>query len=154
MLQNMQIIKQNTSYALRALLHMAAAPEDDSFTAEQLAEAAGTTTDFMHKIMQSLGQADLVISQRGPGGGFRLARPPEEVCLLDITGAVQGPLTVSRCIMGLDLCDRSDNCPLRATWEHVQGLVERALTETSLADILGRAGKKDDLSDLPCTDCS
>lgn len=136
----MQLIKQNTSYALRALLHMAGFPEDTSFTAEELADTAGTSTDFMHKIMQSLRQSGLVASRRGPGGGFRLGRAPEDLPLLDIATAVQGPFAVSRCIMGLELCDRSPTCPLRATWMQVQSLIEGSLRDTTLADITEAAG--------------
>ena len=132
----MEIIKQNTSYALRALLHMAGSPEDTSFTAEDLAQVAGTSPDFMRKIMQSLRHENLVASRPGPGGGFRLGRAAGDLNLLDIATAVQGPLAVSRCILGVDLCDRSGTCPLRATWLQVQDLVEGALADTSLADIL------------------
>lgn len=131
----MEIIKQNTSYALRALLHMAGCAEDTIFTAEELADEAGTTADFMHKIMQSLRQSDLVASRPGPGGGFRLGRAAGDLTLLDITTAVQGPLAVSRCIIGVDLCDRSGACPLRSTWLQVQDLVEGALRGTTLASI-------------------
>jgi len=133
----MQIIRQNTSYALRALLHMADAVDQTSFTAEELADVAGTTTDFMQKIMQSLRQAGIVASRRGPTGGFRLGRPSDQIALLDITAAVQGQLAISRCIMGLDLCERSSTCPLRSTWTQVQHLIEQSLTNTTLADVLG-----------------
>ena len=136
----MQIIKQNTSYALRALLHMAGFPEDTSFTAEELADVAGTSPDFMRKIMQSLRQSDLVVSRRGPGGGFRLRRAVEDITLLDAATAVQGPFAVSRCIIGLDMCDRSAACPLRATWLQVQGLIEGVLRDTTLADVMEATG--------------
>ncbi len=131
----MQIIKQNTTYALHALLHMANSPADTSFTAEQLAAASGATIDFMHKIMQSLRRANLVASQRGPGGGFRLDRAPEDLPLLDVVVAVQGPLTVTDCVMGIEVCRNAATCPLQTTWAQVQQLIEKALTENTLADI-------------------
>ncbi|MCD6359497.1 MAG: Rrf2 family transcriptional regulator [Armatimonadetes bacterium] len=139
-LQIMQLIKQNTSYALRALLHMGAASDQEAFTAGELAEAVGTTTDFMHKIMQSLRQAGIVDSRRGPAGGFRLSRPVTEISLLEITAALQGAPTISRCIIGLDMCEWSANCPLRSTWVRVQKMLEEALRDTTLGDVLGVAG--------------
>jgi len=135
----MQVIRQNTSYALRALLHMATADQQDAFSAEQLAQVAGTTTDFMQKIMQSLRQAGIVTSQRGPSGGFRLARPPETIALLDVIVAVQGPIAISRCALGLDLCDRSPLCPLRGAWTQAQQLIEQSLSQTTLAQVVASA---------------
>jgi len=131
----MEVIRRNTGYGLRALVHMAVSSDGASFNAEELAEAAETTVGFMHKILQALRHAGIVASKRGPGGGFRLARERDEVTLLEAVEALQGPLTVNRCVIGLELCHRSDACPLRPTWVKVQREMEQALGDTTLADI-------------------
>ncbi|MGC9318914.1 MAG: Rrf2 family transcriptional regulator, partial [Armatimonadota bacterium] len=92
----MELIKRNTGYGLRALLHMCSRESDEAATAEELAEAADTTVDFMHKIMRSLRERGIVTSKPGPGGGFRLARTPDEIDLLEIVVAVQGAFEVNR----------------------------------------------------------
>ena len=112
----MELIKRNTGYGLRALIAMASHGAEESFTAEQLADAADTTADFMHKIMQALRDAGIVESKRGPGGGSRLAQDPAEVTLLEVVNAVQGELRVNRCVIGLHVCERAVGCPLRPTW--------------------------------------
>lgn len=136
MVQNMEVIRRNTGYGLRALVHMAVSSDGASFTAEELANAAETTLEFMHKILQDLRDAGIVASKRGPGGGFRLARERDEVTLLEVVEALQGALTVNRCVIGLELCHRSDACPLRPTWVKVQRDMERALADTTLADVV------------------
>lgn len=135
----MELIRRDTGYGLRALLHMATHPESEAFTATELADAADTTEDFMHKIMRALRDGGIVTSRRGPSGGFAFARTPGEISLLEVVTAVQGPLQVNRCVMGLGICDRSDGCPLRPTWMRVQHELEAGLGAATLASIAARA---------------
>jgi len=140
---NMQFIRRNTGYGLRALVHMAASPDGASFTAQELAEAAETAVRFMHKTLQGFRNAGIVASKRGPGGGFRLAKSPAGVILLDAVKALQELLTISRCVIGLELCHRSGTCPLRPTWVKVQREMERALADTTFADtVTARAARR------------
>lgn len=135
----MELIKRNTGYGLRALLHMAMQEPSGPFTAEELAGAAGTSSDFMHKIMRSLRDAGIVSSKSGPSGGFRLERAPHELSVLEIVHAIQGPFRVNACVIGLEICDRSEICPLRPTWLKVQRDLEEGLDGTTLGTILDRA---------------
>ncbi|MEA3401150.1 MAG: Rrf2 family transcriptional regulator [Armatimonadota bacterium] len=147
----MELIRRNTGYGLRALLHMVARGDDEVASAEELADAADTTVDFMHKIMQSLRDGGIVTSKRGPGGGFRLAREPEEIDLLEVVMAVQGPFEVNRCVMGLDVCERAESCPLRPTWVRIQEELEEGLRGTSLAEIDGLTDcAKTESREVPC----
>ncbi len=136
----MELIKRNTGYGLRALTFMASHEGDQAFTAEELAEVAGTSADFMHKIMQALRDASIVRSRRGPGGGFRIARDPGDITLLEIVNAVQGEFQVNRCVIGLDVCERSVACPLRPTWMRIQRELEDGLAGTTLAEVVGASG--------------
>ncbi len=135
----MELIRRNTGYGLRALLYMAANSEHASFTAEDLAAAADSSADFMHKIMQALRDAGIVESKRGRSGGFRLAKEPREINLLEVVNALQGPLRVNRCVIGLKVCERSPRCPLRPTWMSIQQTLEEGLRGTTLADLVAVA---------------
>ncbi|MFP4249662.1 MAG: RrF2 family transcriptional regulator [Armatimonadota bacterium] len=133
----MELIKRNTGYGLRALLHMAANRDVDSFTAEELAEVADTSTDFMHKIMRSLKDAGIVSAKRGPSGGFSFDREPEDVSLLEVVSAIQGEFQVNRCVIGMNVCPRSGSCPLRPTWLRVQEELETGLGAQTIGEIAG-----------------
>jgi len=113
---------------------------DVIFTADELAVAAATTVDFMHKIMRALRDAGIVEAKRGPSGGFRLARDAAEISLLEAVQAVQGPVAINRCVIGLDVCERSESCPLRPTWLRVQEELESGLQAASLAQIAAASG--------------
>ncbi len=131
----MELVRRDTGYGLRALVHMAAGPCSDAFTADELADAADTSVDFMHKIMQRLRDAGIVTSKPGPTGGFRLACDPHEISLLDAVTAIQGPFHANRCVIGLDVCDRSAECPLRPTWLRIQRELEEKLQGTTLKQV-------------------
>jgi Rrf2 family protein len=140
----MELIKRNTGYGLRALLHMAGNRHKAAFTAEQLADAADTSTDFMHKIMRSLRDAGIVNARRGPSGGFSFEREPEEISLLDVVQAIQGEFQVNRCVMGLDVCPRSGECPLRPTWLRIQQELEDELAARTIGEIAGHVCEQAD----------
>src|SRR5271163_2381473 len=82
-------IPAKVDYGLRALLSLAAAGEPQ--TAETLATAQGLPPRFLGAIMADLRRASLVASQRGADGGYRLARPPEEITLAEVIRALDGP---------------------------------------------------------------
>ncbi len=148
----MELIKRNTGYGLRALLHMAAHRETEAFTAEALAEAADTSTDFMHKIMRALKDAGIVSARRGPAGGSSFARKPEEITVLDVVLALQGPLQVNRCVIGFDVCPRSGTCPLRPTWLRVQQELEAGLDSQTIGEIAANLGEDEDATNTSSGD--
>ncbi|HHY46071.1 MAG TPA: Rrf2 family transcriptional regulator [Firmicutes bacterium] len=117
----MEFIKRNSDYALRALVYMAGhGPGDRAFSVSQVAHAEGIPEGFLRKIFQKLAGAGIVKSVRGPRGGFSLAREPEDVTVLEVVEAIQGPLAVNRCLLGRDACERWDVCKLRESWTGIQ----------------------------------
>src|SRR5260370_21606298 len=88
-------LSARADYALRAAVELAASSGDHT-TAEQLARAQHIPAKFLEAILTQLRRAGLVRSQRGPEGGFWLAKPAEEVSLGDIIRAVHGQLLCVR----------------------------------------------------------
>src|SRR5260221_7882770 len=84
-------LSARADYALRAAIELAASGEGH-VTAEQLAKAQQIPAKFLEAILTQLRRAGLVRSQRGPDGGFWLARPAEEITLGAIIRAIDGPL--------------------------------------------------------------
>jgi len=76
---------------------LAAVPEDQALPASRLAEYHDVPPAYLAKALQALAAAGIVESRPGPKGGYRLARPPGEITLLDVVQAVDGPGTAFRC---------------------------------------------------------
>src|SRR6201992_4540349 len=84
-------LSARADYALRAAIELAAA-HDGHVTAEQLAQAQSVPGKFLETIQTHLRRSNIVRSQRGPDGGFWLARPATEISLAEIIRAIDGPL--------------------------------------------------------------
>ncbi len=85
-------VSAKSDYALRALIELAARADSGAVSAEELGRAQEIPHNFLQAILADLRRAGIVISQRGQSGGWRMARPPEDVSVADVIRAVDGPL--------------------------------------------------------------
>jgi Rrf2 family protein len=79
-------------YALRALAHLVALDGNPTVTSHDIARAHGIPSEFLLKVLKQLATAGLLHSNKGPHGGYRLARPAKAITLLEIVEAVDGPI--------------------------------------------------------------
>ncbi len=93
---------------------------------------------FASQILADLVRAGLATSQAGKSGGYRLIRPPEEVSLLEVVEAGEGPLRSERCALGDGPCRWERVCPLHETWGAATTALRQTLAATSLATIAAR----------------
>jgi Rrf2 family protein len=89
-------ISAKADYAVRAVVELAAAAGEKPVKAERVATAQGIPLNFLENILGELRHAGIVRSHRGAEGGFRLARPAEELTVADVIRAVEGPLASVR----------------------------------------------------------
>lgn len=85
-------VSTKSDYALRALIELAVEPADRAITADELGQRQEIPHGFLQAILGDLRKADILLSQRGKSGGWRLARPADQVTIADVIRAVDGPL--------------------------------------------------------------
>ena len=90
---------------------------------------------FLRKIMQDLQRAGLVVSRRGPLGGYCLAVAPQDVSIMDIVEAMQGPLVMNECFDDPDTCERVEWCPVRKKLGKLGRMITRELAAATLGDV-------------------
>lgn len=134
-------LSARADYALRAAIELAAA-EGSHLTADQLARAQHIPGKFLEAILTQLRRAGLVRSQRGPEGGFWLARPAEGISLADIIRAIDGPLVGVRGERPERVGYTGAAAPLQAVWIALRANERAILEEVTLAHIV--AGKLPD----------
>lgn len=127
-------IPASVDYAIRALAELALAG-DGPVTVDQLASAQSIPPKFLHTIMTELKRARLVTSQRGPDGGFSLARPADEISLADIFRAIDGPLATVRdqSISEMEYAGAAAELP--TVWMAVRAGLRRVLETVTIADL-------------------
>jgi len=128
-------------YGLRCLLRLARQASGESLTIPEISQAEGITHHNTAKLLRILRQGGIVASARGQHGGYKLAKPPDEIAVADALAVLGGRLYDDR------FCDHfagsKDNCThspaacsVRALWYQVQQAVDQILAETTLADLL------------------
>lgn len=125
-------------YALRAAVNLASV-QGSSVSAERIAECTQVPPGYISKVMRDLVLAGLVESQRGPNGGFRLARPATEISVLDVMSAVAPMARIDSCPLGN--AAHINLCPLHRRLDDAIAGVEKAFGETSLAELVEQPSK-------------
>jgi Rrf2 family protein len=121
-------------YAARALLSLALHGEDRPTSVKEIAERTGLPQPYLEQILLAVKGAGLVQSKRGVGGGYVLARPPEQITLAEIIAAVDGPLIT---LMGEhDHCE--GHCILQEVWVCVSDEMRQFLEGFTLAELVKR----------------
>jgi Rrf2 family protein len=128
------MLSLTTEYALRAATCLAAhGPR--LLTSQHIAAATHVPVRYLSKVLQTLTEAELLISQRGPAGGFALSRDPATITLLDVVRAVEPIARVRSCPLGLaeHACTL---CPLHAALDDLGRFAEDHLRARTLQDMI------------------
>jgi Rrf2 family protein len=128
-------VTAKADYAVRAVVELASGGSDTPRKVEELARAQSIPVSFLENILTQLRSAGLVRSQRGPEGGYRLARPPEEVNLAQVIRAVEGPLVGVRGLRPEELAYEGSAESLRQVWLALRANLRKVLEHVTLADV-------------------
>ena len=128
-------ISAKAEYAMRAMLTLADTPVG-AMTADRLASAQDLPVKFLENILVELRRGGLVISQRGAEGGYRLARPADEITAADVLRQVDGPLAGVRGVRPEAAVYAGPAAHLQAVWVAARASLRSVLEEVTLADIV------------------
>jgi Rrf2 family protein len=126
-------------YGLRCLLQVAQHRAADPLTIPEIAEAEGLSPEYTAKLMRALRQGGLVTSTRGPGGGYRLARGPDEVTAWEVIAVLGGSFFPDGFCDShpgvLRDCIHTPDCSIRSLWRTLEGALRDVLERITLADL-------------------
>lgn len=101
-----------------------------------IAQGQHLSVAYLEQLFGHLRRAGLVASARGPGGGYRLARPPEQIAMAEIIEAVDEPLRATRCEEGSPGCLAGQRCLTHDLWEELGEQIRLFLTHVTLEDVI------------------
>ncbi len=128
-------ISQTAEYAIRAMSALAILPAGKKIRAADLGRAAGIPAPYLSKILRRLVLADLLVSQKGQGGGFSLARPAAAIPFIEILDAIDAFPTEGRCAFGWGDCDQLRPCPLHNSWSRLSTRLREWANDSNLAEV-------------------
>lgn len=114
----------------------AAPPPRESLNARELAACSDLPVPMVSKILKALAKEGLLVSQRGAKGGYSLARAPEDLPVSEMIRVLEGPVALTDCAIGPSLCEHETMCAVREPWQKISRVVERALADVTLADLI------------------
>jgi Rrf2 family protein len=130
-------VSAKADYAVRAAVELAFHHGSGPIKGERLGEAQGIPVNFLENILGDLRQAGLVRSQRGPEGGYWLARDPGQVTVADVMRAVEGPLAAVRGERPEALEYVGAAAALQRVWIALRTNIRGVLEQVTLAEIAG-----------------
>ncbi|MEK6702651.1 MAG: Rrf2 family transcriptional regulator [Planctomycetota bacterium] len=140
------MLSSTAEYALRSIMHLTSHP-GTACTSKEIAESGQIPGGYVSKVMQDLVGAGIVESQRGPNGGFRLAREPGAITVLEVVNAVDPIRRIVACPLRLPE-HGSRLCQLHQQLDDAIASFERILSEATFAD-LTREGKRSSRCQFP-----
>jgi len=128
------VFSQSVEYALRAVVYMGMNPEQIS-TTEQVADTTKVPLPYLHKILKSLSKAGLIKSQRGVGGGNRLARPANKITVLEVVNAIEPIQPIGYCPLGL-VNHGINLCPMHTKLNHAVEAIQDVLAQSTVQELI------------------
>lgn len=124
-------------YSIRGLVYLATNSRDRICHLDKIASEVNVSQAFLGKIFQQFTKIGLVRSYRGAGGGFVLGRQPDKISLLEVVEAIEGPISLNRCLDRNGGYDQHYNCSSHPVWTQVQTQVRETLQNITLKDLAG-----------------
>ena len=130
----MQITRQ-ADYAVRAVHYLTTLGTEKRASTSLIAEKQHIPPSFLAKIISQLSVAGLLHTSRGARGGVSLAKAPEEISLLDVVEAIDGPILLNECVTDPSVCSFTADCPMHEVWCEAQKDLVTRLQNTNFAKL-------------------
>lgn len=128
-------------YSLKALLMLADRyPSAQPLRVEEIAAAQGVPENYLRRLLIELKRGGLVASQKGPNGGYMLARQPSRITMADVVETIEGEYMPVECLEdgANSVCPRDGGCPMRDVWREVRDSVVGILRKATLQSLAER----------------
>jgi Rrf2 family protein len=141
------MLTNKSKYGLKALIHLARLPAGQTAFGAEIAEANQIPKKFLEAILLELRKAGFIRSKKGPGGGYALSMPAEEISIGRIIRTIDGPIAPIRCASRTayrpcDDCESVATCTVRLAMLEVRDAMASVLDKTTLAEMAQREKPK------------
>ena len=136
-----------TKYALKALSRLAVAPKGQPLLIADIAEQEGIPKKFLELILSELKQHGILTSRKGRGGGYLMARAPEDVTVASVLRVLDGPIAPVPCLsrtayQRCNECPNEATCSVRLVLREAHEASVQVLENTTIADMINRVGQE------------
>ncbi|MFA6469186.1 MAG: Rrf2 family transcriptional regulator [Bacteroidota bacterium] len=122
-------------YALQSIIYLAQKKQGEMTTIKEISSHLNIPFHFLGKIFQKLSHKGLLHSMKGVSGGFWLAKPAEEIVLMDIIVAIDGNDIMNLCVLGYSECNAAAPCPMHNEWKTTKENFFASLSKKNILDV-------------------
>ncbi|TFH08193.1 MAG: Rrf2 family transcriptional regulator [Candidatus Atribacteria bacterium] len=126
-------------YALRAMIDIGLHQDKGPVLRQDIARRQDISANYVAQIFRKLSSANLLVGIKGPGGGYKLAKPCEQIRASDILQAIEGPIALVHCVMNEDdetPCERTVHCATHRMWSRLSLTMRDYLDSVTLKDLM------------------
>jgi Rrf2 family transcriptional regulator, iron-sulfur cluster assembly transcription factor len=128
------IFSKKCELAIQAVLYLSSLNIGETKNAKAISKALIVPKEFVSKVLQSLTKSGIVKSHKGKNGGFLLGKPSNEIRLIEIILAIDGPELFEKCVLGFSDCSDDNPCPLHSKWEKLRNEIYGMFSTSNLED--------------------
>ena len=136
------IYSSSCGHAIRALARLTLLQEQGYVLVAEICEGTDLPRYFVAKIFQTLARHGLLVSAKGRGGGFALARPPSKITLYEVVAVIDGQGQFDKCVAGMAACDDKQPCPQHEDFKPIRSEIKRYLKRTTLRHMADATAEK------------
>jgi Rrf2 family protein len=123
-------------YGVRAMFEIARGFPDRPVTIKEISRRQDVSVAYLEQILNKLRKADLIVSRKGPGGGYLLNKKPENISIASILNELEGPLAITSCLDPSEGCVRADRCVTHLLWKALGEQIESYLNTITLKNLI------------------
>lgn len=123
-------------YGLRALIDLALYSENETVSIQSIARRQNISDSYLEQLMRKLRSAGLIVSVRGAQGGYKLARPANEISVGDVLRALEGSLEAVTCGGEDNSCHGADLCVTKFVWERINSSIRDTVDSIKLSQLV------------------
>lgn len=123
-------------YGLKAMFELSLRQTCGPVPLKQIAQKQNISEQYLEQIFSSLKKSGLVKSVRGAQGGYFLDKDPKEITVGDILIVLEGPVSLSDCVLDEDICENSGKCVTKVVWEKIKKGIDDVINSITLQDMI------------------
>jgi Rrf2 family protein len=132
-------LSTKVQYGVRAMFEIARDYNSGPVTIKEISRRQGVSISYLEQLLNRLRKGGLIMSRKGPGGGYILSRKPDEISVADILNVLEGPIAITQCLdtsTKSNGCSRVDGCVTRLLWKSLGEKISDFLATMTLNDLL------------------
>ena len=136
------LLSQSCIYGIRAVMHLAECYQSDDdryISTKEIGNDIDVSFYFLSKILKRLAEADVVKTFRGPKGGIKLNRPPEDIKLIEVIEAIEGKDVLGDSLLDQADCKEFELCELHKRWNQSKDFIRKNLWQANIQDLMKKS---------------